>query len=90
MDTVLLGGKTKKHGRKARRSHRKGGKSCGSKRMYKKGGSSCGKMGGRKTRRTHKKRGGAGMVSGLEGLVKTALVPFGLFAAQKTVQRRRK
>ncbi len=71
-----------KHGRKHRRSSRKGGMSCGSKKMHKKGG--------RRTRRTHRKRGGAGMVRGLEGIVKTALVPFGLFAAQKTVQRRRK
>lgn len=79
----------KRHGRK----HRKGGKSCGSKRMHKKGGMGCSSkkmMGGRKSRRTHRKRGGSGMVRGLEGLVKTALVPFGLFAAQKTVQRRRK
>jgi len=88
--TTQSGGRTKKH----RRSRRRGGMSCGRKR----GGMSCGRkmggsaamFGGRKTRRTHKKRGGSGMMRGFEGLVKTALVPFGLFAAQKTVQRRRK
>lgn len=79
-----------KHGRKHRRSARKGGKSCGSMKMHKKGGKRSCAAGGRKSRRTHRKRGGAGMVRGLEGIVKTALVPFGLFAAQKTVQRRRK
>lgn len=86
----MIGGRTMKHGRRHRRSARKGGMSCGTKRMAKKGGKSC-MAGGRKSRRrTHRKRGGAGMVRGLEGIVKTALVPFGLFAAQKSVQRRRK
>lgn len=40
------------------------------------------------SRRRHVKKGGAGLLGGLEGLVKTALVPFGLYAAQKTMQRR--
>lgn len=51
--------------------------------------------GGRKSaRRTHRKRstrrGGMGMAKALGGIVKTALVPFGLFAAQKSVQKSKK
>ena len=74
----MMGKSMKKH-----RSAHRAGKSC------KKGGMCGRKHAGGKTRR-HAKKGGSAMMKGLEGLVKTALVPFGLFAAQKHVQRRRK
>jgi hypothetical protein len=46
------------------------------------------KGGARKTARRHHKKGG--MFGALSGMVQTALVPFGLYAAQKIVQRRKK
>lgn len=46
------------------------------------------KGGVRKTARRHHKKGG--MLAALSGMVQTALVPFGLYAAQKMVQRGKK
>lgn len=46
------------------------------------------KGGARKTARRHHKKGG--MFGALSGMVQTALVPFGLYAAQKMIQRRKK
>lgn len=54
-----------------------------SRRHIKRGGKA------RRTHRRHTKKGGS-MMAGLESLVKTALVPFGLYAAQKAVQHKRK
>ena len=44
----------------------------------------------KKTMRRHKKHHKGGMVAGLEAMLKTALVPLGLYVAQKKVQRSRK
>lgn len=49
-----------------------------SRRHHKRGGA-------RKTARRHHKRGG--MLGALSGMVQTALVPFGLYGAQKWLQR---
>lgn len=71
---------------RSRKHMKKGGMSCyagGSKsrRHHKRGGA-------RKTARRHVKKGG--MMTTLSGMVQTALVPFGLYGAQKFVQRGKK
>jgi hypothetical protein len=79
----LYGGKKGTRGKTARKhkktANKKGGKSCKGKR---------GRLTGRKTTRKQKQKGG--MFGTMTAVAKTALVPFGLFAAQKMVQRRRR
>lgn len=79
----LFGGKKGTGGRTARkqkkRANKKGGKSCRGNR---------GRRTGRKTTRKQGQKGG--MFGAMSAVAKTALVPFGLFAAQKMVQRRRR
>ena len=77
----LFGGKKGIRGRTARKqkktANKKGGKSCRVNRRRRTG------------RRTARKQKG-GMLGAMSAVAKTALVPFGLFAAQKMVQRRRR
>ena len=72
-----------------RRTYRKGGSSCHTKKH--KGGAHCHtkkhKGGKRRTRRTRRVRRGGG---GLFSAAKTALLPFALFKAQKHMQKKRR
>lgn len=74
----MLGGKRRtKH---ARRSRKHVGK-----RSVKRGGCGCGLIGGKKSR--GKKSMGRGKKGGFMGMIKEAIVPFGLYALQKRSQR---
>lgn len=73
----LFGGKKGTRGKTARK-HKK--------TSAKRGGKSCKGNRGRRTARKQK----GGMFGAMSAVAKTALVPFGLFAAQKMVQRRRR
>lgn len=73
-------------GGKKRTSHRRTGKKPSHTRSAGKKGS---RRNGRKARRTHRRQRG-GMFGSLTAVAKTALVPFGLLAAQKMLQRSRK
>ena len=55
------------------------------KRSYRRNRRTRRRTGGRKSRRRRRRRGGAGVM----GALKTALLPFLLYKAQKTQQRRR-
>lgn len=76
----LFGGKKGTRGKTAHKQK---------KTSTKRGGKSCkGNRGRRTGRKTRKQKGG--MFGTMSAVAKTALVPFGLFAAQKMVQRRRR
>lgn len=75
----MLGGK--RHTKHARRSRKHV-----SKKSVKRGGCGCGLIGGKKSR--GKKSMGRGKKGGFMGLIKEAIVPFGLYALQKRTQRK--
>lgn len=75
----MMGGK--RHTKHGRRSRKHVGK-----RSVKRGGCGCGLVGGKKSR--GKKSSRRGKKGGFMGLIKEAIVPFGIYALQKRSQRK--